>query len=337
MTTPKLDLPEIAESQASKYLTHNQALRDLDAITQPHIISQQPDIPVSTFAEGDTYIITSAVASGNWNGQKNNIAYYFNSAWIIVSAVTDGWRVYDNNLGVELIYANSSWGTHITDGISSATITDKGQLLVGTGNALVSVLPIGSPGQVLKVDAAGSTVEWAAVAGTGDVTGPASATANGIPRFSGSTGKAIITSNWAIVSVTDIMTAGGTLDMNNEVIKQAEIQDYSETVVSVNVSAGVTDVSLDMTTANVFHVVLQANASVGFTNPPASLKNGSLTVYLDQDGTGSRTLTLKDTIIYASGAASTISSGASEKDIWTFTTRDGGTTWYAMAAGRKFA
>ena len=45
--------------------------------------------------------------------------------------------------------------------------------------------------------------------------GPASSTANGIPRFNSSTGKALLTTNWTISS-GDVMTAASTLNMGDK-------------------------------------------------------------------------------------------------------------------------
>ncbi len=223
MTTPKLSFPEIAQSQSAKYVTHNDALRELDIITQPNVIRfQSSAVPVSTFVEGNSYIVVSPSAGSAWTGQDNNIAYYFNSAWAFVSSITDGHRVYNQEKKSDYVFENSNW--------------------VQAGKA----------------------------------------------------------------------------------------------VVSVNVSGGNTSVSLDMNAGNVFHVVLQANASVQFTNPPVSGNEGIVTVYFEQDATGSRTMALINTVVYASGAATTISSSATAEDIWEFRTINAGSKWYGIVRGKNF-
>lgn len=224
MTTPKLNLAEIAESQSSKYVTHNEALRLLDVAANAAVIRQQVEVPSSTFSDGNAYIVASAPSAGSaWAGQTANIAYYFNSAWEFVSSIYDGFQCYDNNLGTTVVFDNGIWRP-----------------------------------------------------------------------------------------------------------------DNNEALVSVNVSAGQTSINLDMHTGNIFHVVLQADASVQFTNPPATGKNGKIILYLEQDGTGSRAFNLIDTVLFANGAASTITATASAKDIWTYTTINNGAEWYGEARGRNF-
>ncbi len=256
-----------------------------------------------------------------------------------------------------------TWRNATLYGIASSVFTNQGQMLVSEASGVVSVLSRGTPGQVLRITANGSTIEWANVSGTGDVVGPASSTNGGIPFFNGSTGKAILSSNWQIISSTTISGNGGLLkdvvissavivsalvsgihlseasitnpSITSGVIDGTEIRSYKELVTSVNISGGQTSVNLSMASSQVFHVVLQANATVRFTDVPAVLLAGNMTLFVDQDGTGGRSMTVLNAV-YASGAVSTVSQGAGEKDLWTFVTFDNGSTMYAMAGGRKF-
>jgi hypothetical protein len=56
MTTPRTGLAEIAEGQAKKYVTHNEALRRLDALVQTTVQSQDLDSPPA-HADGNLWIV----------------------------------------------------------------------------------------------------------------------------------------------------------------------------------------------------------------------------------------------------------------------------------------
>lgn len=55
--TPRLGLAEIAQNQASKYVTHNEALATLDALVAPAVEDRDLDAPPSSPAEGALYIV----------------------------------------------------------------------------------------------------------------------------------------------------------------------------------------------------------------------------------------------------------------------------------------
>lgn len=82
-------------------------------------------------------------------------------------------------------------------GFTSPTTT-KGDIIART-STLDTRLPIGANGLVLTADSAESTgMKWGAVAGTGDVVGPASSTDNAVCRFDATTGKAIQNSSASV-------------------------------------------------------------------------------------------------------------------------------------------
>jgi len=66
--TPNLRLPYIAPSQAQKHVTHNEAIRALDALVQLSVISSTDQVPPAEPAEGDRYIVPSA-GTGEWSGK----------------------------------------------------------------------------------------------------------------------------------------------------------------------------------------------------------------------------------------------------------------------------
>ena len=57
--TPNLHLPYILSSQAQKHITHNDAIRALDALVHLSVLSNDLTVPPSSPLEGDRYIVHS--------------------------------------------------------------------------------------------------------------------------------------------------------------------------------------------------------------------------------------------------------------------------------------
>lgn len=105
--TPKLVLPELSVSQASKEVTHNEALRILDAVVMPTVKDLDLTGPPGGEADGDTYI-PAATATGAWAGHEDDIAYYKSSAWIFVTPA-EGWQVYVQDEDTFYVFNGSAW------------------------------------------------------------------------------------------------------------------------------------------------------------------------------------------------------------------------------------
>ena len=63
--TPNLGLPFIEGSQAQKHVTHNEALRILDAAIQVAVLDLTRTAPPSSPAEGERHVVASG-ATGAW-------------------------------------------------------------------------------------------------------------------------------------------------------------------------------------------------------------------------------------------------------------------------------
>ncbi|MEP1766936.1 MAG: DUF2793 domain-containing protein [Sulfitobacter sp.] len=109
-TSPVLALPLIQSSQAQKHVTHNEALRVLDAVVQLVVVAADQTAPPVSVTAGDRYIVASP-ASGDWSGQAGNIALHADGAWSFIQPQA-GWRaqvlspkevlVFDEILGWEV-------------------------------------------------------------------------------------------------------------------------------------------------------------------------------------------------------------------------------------------
>ncbi len=78
--TPNLELPIIEAAQAQKHVTHNEALRALDAIVQLGVVTAGLTAPPADPDEGSRYIVATS-ATGVWAGKDGVIAAYQDGAW----------------------------------------------------------------------------------------------------------------------------------------------------------------------------------------------------------------------------------------------------------------
>jgi len=89
---------------------------------------------------------------------------------------------------------------------------------------------------------------------------------------------------------------------------------------------------------NSFSLVLSGATTFTFTNPPASGTAYTFSVEIIQDsGASGYTVTWPSSVDWPAATAPTLTATASAKDIFVFTTRDGGTNWYGFTAGQALA
>lgn len=103
--TPKIDMPEITVGQSQKEVTHNTALRVLDALLQCNVKDRDLTAPPGSPSDGDTYIVGTG-ATGAWAGHDRQVAYYASSAWTF-HAPAEGWLAYVQDENTFLVYTGS--------------------------------------------------------------------------------------------------------------------------------------------------------------------------------------------------------------------------------------
>ena len=116
--------------------------------------------------------------------------------------------------------------------------------------------------------------------------------------------------------------------MDDKVLQKPVLKDYGETVVTANSG---TSYTIDLTAGNVFNITLTGNCAFTFANPPASGTSGSFSLILAQDSTGARTVAWPSAVLWSGGSEPTLYD--SGEHLLTFSTLDGGTTWYGSYAG----
>ncbi|WP_420134396.1 DUF2793 domain-containing protein [Rhodopseudomonas sp.] len=105
--TANLGLPLIEAAQAQKHVTHNEALRILDAAIQIAVADRTRTAPPATPAEGERHIV-AAGASGAWSGQAQAIATWQDGAWAFL-APKQGWCVWSVADDVLLVFDGARW------------------------------------------------------------------------------------------------------------------------------------------------------------------------------------------------------------------------------------
>ncbi len=153
--TPNLALPLIAAAQAQKHVTHNEALRALDAIVQCAISDRDLSVPPGSPGEGRRYIVAPS-PSGAWAGKAGQVAAWQDGVWTFYAPAA-GFLAYLVDEARLLVHDGSAW----TDA-TPAALQNLTRLGIGTGADAAN--PFSA-----KLNAALWTARPAAEGGTGDL------------------------------------------------------------------------------------------------------------------------------------------------------------------------
>jgi len=127
-------------------------------------------------------------------------------------------------------------------------------------------------------------------------------------------------------------TYTGDVDITGELL----VDSYNETYTAVTSTSNATTV--DCEAGNTFSHTLTENTTFTFSNPPASGTAYTMTIEIIQDaGASGYTVTWPTSVDFPAATAPTLTATASAVDVFVFTTRDGGTTWYGFTAGLGLA
>ncbi|MEP7457115.1 DUF2793 domain-containing protein [Phyllobacterium sp. SB3] len=105
--TSNLKLPYIAPSQAQKHVTHNEAIRVLDALVQLSVVSRSLSVPSAVAAEGTRYIVGTQ-ATGLWANRDNQIAAWQDGTWAFFTAL-EGWNVWVEEEENFVVFHQNKW------------------------------------------------------------------------------------------------------------------------------------------------------------------------------------------------------------------------------------
>ncbi|MFK7762424.1 MAG: DUF2793 domain-containing protein [Roseobacter sp.] len=106
-TSSSLSLPFILPSQAQKHVTHNEALRILDVVTQLGVAADDLTTPPVAPSEGARYLVDDG-GTGAWAGHDGEIALFETNAWRFF-VPRAGWRAYVINRDTLVVYDGAEW------------------------------------------------------------------------------------------------------------------------------------------------------------------------------------------------------------------------------------
>ena len=122
--TPNLSLPYIMAAQSQKHVTHNEAIRALDAILQLAVLDRDLTAPPSSPADGARYIVGGS-PTGAWSGHAGSIAAYQDGAWMFYAPV-EGWIAWVGDEDVAVVWDGTAWSALTTGGGGSGSFTTLG-------------------------------------------------------------------------------------------------------------------------------------------------------------------------------------------------------------------
>ncbi len=149
--TPHLALPYLLPSQAQKHVTHNEALRRLDAIVHLAVADRDRAVPPAAPQEGDRHLVAEG-ASGDWAGHAGEVALREDGAWSFL-APRPGWSARVLAEGVTLTHDGGAWRDGAQDPLRAATLG------VNAAADATNRLAVAAPSTLLSHDGAGHQVK----------------------------------------------------------------------------------------------------------------------------------------------------------------------------------
>ena len=122
--TVHLGLPFIEGSQAQKHVTHNEALRILDAVVQIGVLDTDRTTPPLAPAGGNRHIVASG-ATGAWSGQADAVAVFEDGTWRFLTPKL-GWCAWSDADGALLVYDGAAWTEATGSGAMPGSVAQLG-------------------------------------------------------------------------------------------------------------------------------------------------------------------------------------------------------------------
>lgn len=125
---------------------------------------------------------------------------------------------------------------------------------------------------------------------------------------------------------------GADLDSKNYKIKNVQMHNYWETVVTATGVSGT--YNMDLANGTIFNLTLSGTVTLGKANVPSSGKAATITVIVTQPAAGGCEVNWNiGTIKWEFSSLATVDTTSSTTTIWTLMTVNGGTTWYGFLCG----
>ena len=140
-----LGLPYIQPSQAQKHVTHNEALRMLDAVVQLAVEADDLTTPPTGLVAGDRYLV-AAPGQGAWAGHDAEVAVYDGVTWTFIAPQT-GWQAYVKARALTAVFDGTVW--------QARDLTSVDSIGVNAASDLYNRLTVASEAVLLTHDGAG--------------------------------------------------------------------------------------------------------------------------------------------------------------------------------------
>lgn len=153
--TTHLQLPYLLAGQAQKHVTHNEALRLLDALVQIAVLDRHLTEPPIVPNDGARYIV-AAGGTGAWGGWDLNIAYYVDGAWTRL-VPRAGWVAWVEDESGLLVWTGAAWAE-----VGGGAGGDAAFATLGVGGAAADAtnrLAVAAPASLFNHAGAGHQVK----------------------------------------------------------------------------------------------------------------------------------------------------------------------------------
>ena len=148
--------------------------------------------------------------------------------------------------------------------------------------------------------------------------------------------KITLTPNDSGTGTFTIQSPDGNTDRTLTLPDAAGVVSLIDTYNAVTSSSNATTV--DCEDGSTFSHTLTENTTFTFSNAPASGTPYIMSIEIIQDASAScYTVTWPSSVDFPAATAPTLTATADAVDVFVFTTRDGGTTWYGFTAGQAIA
>ncbi len=141
--TPNIALPYIVAAQAQKHVTHNEAIRALDALVQLSVLDRDLAAPPVAPLDGARYIVAGS-PTGAWAGQTGRIAAWQDGAWMFYPP-RDGWVAWVADESKLCAWNGTAWVVAGGSGVNpvalvgvNTTADSTNRLAVAAANSLFS-------------------------------------------------------------------------------------------------------------------------------------------------------------------------------------------------------
>jgi hypothetical protein len=152
--TTNLKLPYIIAAQSQKHVTHNEALKALDAVVQLAVLDRDLAAPPTSPADSARYIV-GASATGAWSGQSGKIAAFQDGAWQFYAPL-EGWIAWVADEDILVAWNGSAW---IAAGGGISSVNPVALVGVNATADTTNRLSVASPATLLNHEGAGHQVK----------------------------------------------------------------------------------------------------------------------------------------------------------------------------------